>query len=130
MDGVAGLERIGRLANGRQPMVELHPHARNLFKAVSFPLWRSTRHNPVWMLQLVSPERLAALAQTRHSSRYTTSRGRFRCPLANGHLWFRAEQPARNRPLAYFSAEFGVHASLPIYSGASRPVGRPLQGSE
>ena len=40
-----------------------HRPARNLFKAVSYPLWKSTRHNPVEMLYLVSAERLEALAR-------------------------------------------------------------------
>jgi starch phosphorylase len=41
----------------------------------------------------------------------------FDAELANGDLWFVEHHPAHTRPVAYFSAEFGLHGSLPIYSG-------------
>ncbi|NIV32190.1 MAG: DUF3417 domain-containing protein, partial [Anaerolineae bacterium] len=57
-------ERIWRLADLADSLWwSWHPPARNLFKAVSYPLWRSTRHNPVRMLQLVNPQRLERLAR-------------------------------------------------------------------
>jgi starch phosphorylase len=38
--------------------------------------------------------------------------------LANGHLWFPDQYPDLTaRPIAYFSAEFGLHQSLPNYAG-------------
>ncbi|TET55539.1 MAG: alpha-glucan family phosphorylase, partial [Anaerolineales bacterium] len=38
--------------------------------------------------------------------------------LKNGHLWYSTEYPhLLLRAIAYFSAEFGVHQSLPVYSG-------------
>jgi starch phosphorylase len=119
MDSIAGFERIGRLAElANNLWWSWHPQARNLFKTVSFPLWRSTRHNPVWMLQLVPPERLAALAHDpAFLDLYDQVIAAFDADRENGHLWFCAGQPALKQPLAYFSAEFGVHASLPIYSG-------------
>jgi starch phosphorylase len=36
--------------------------------------------------------------------------------MGNGHLWARQAYPDQ-RPVAYLSAEFGIHFSLPIYSG-------------
>ena len=39
-----------------------HRQARDLFKILDYPLWRSTSHNPVKMLQEVSPERLEEVA--------------------------------------------------------------------
>ncbi len=95
-----------------------HPPARNLFKAVSYPLWRSTRHNPVRMLQLANPQRLEALARDpEFLSLYDRVLDAFETDLSNGHLWFSEEHPDQRRPVAYFSAEFGLHGSLPIYSG-------------
>ena len=95
-----------------------HPPARNLFKAVSYPLWRSTRHNPVRMLQLANPQRLEALARDPDFlSLYDRVIDAFETDLSNGHLWFSEEHPDLHRPVAYFSAEFGLHGSLPIYSG-------------
>jgi glycogen phosphorylase len=95
-----------------------HVPARNLFKAVSYPLWKSTRHNPVWMLQFVDPQRLVVLSQDADFlNLYDAVMAAYNADLSNGHLWFAAEHPERQRPVAYFSAEFGLHGSLPIYSG-------------
>ena len=95
-----------------------HVPARNLFKAVSYPLWKSTRHNPVWMLQLVDPQRLAVLSQDADFLElYDKVMAAYNADLGNGHLWFTAEHPDLRRPVAYFSAEFGLHGTLPIYSG-------------
>ena len=95
-----------------------HRPARNLFKAVSYPLWRSTRHNPVRMLQMANPQRLEGLTQDPDFlSLYDRVVDAFETDLSNGHLWFPEQHPDLRRPVAYFSAEFGLHGSLPIYSG-------------
>ena len=39
-----------------------NPRAREVFRKLDYPLWRQTAHNPVLMLQLVSPEMLALAA--------------------------------------------------------------------
>jgi len=112
-------ERIGRLADLAENLWwSWHPQARNLFKAVSYPLWSSTAHNPVHMLQLIPPEVLVALAQDAgFLALYDQMVAEFDADLNNGHLWFRNQYPHLQRPVAYFSAEFGLHGSLPIYSG-------------
>jgi starch phosphorylase len=105
-----------------------HPQARSLFKQISYPLWRATAHNPVRMLQLVSPERLEALAHDPDfAAEYERVLAAFDAEMGDGHLWFCHQYPdvgAQPAPvgngetgLAYFSAEFGIHGSLPIYSG-------------
>ncbi len=112
-------ERIRRLADLADNLWwSWHPPARNLFKVVSYPLWKSTHHNPVRMLQSISPQRLEALAQDpSFLSQYDRVVAAFDTDLADGHLWFRGEYPELRQPVAYFSAEFGLHGSLPIYSG-------------
>ncbi len=95
-----------------------HPPARQLFKAVNYPLWRSTRHNPWLMLQLVNPERLQRLIQSEEFlALYDSVVEAFDQDMADGHLWFQQNHPEQQRAVAYFSAEFGLHGSLPIYSG-------------
>jgi starch phosphorylase len=95
-----------------------HRPTRNLFKALSYPLWKSTRHNPVQMLHLVSAERLEALAKDQEFlQQYDQVVSAFDTEVADGHLWFRREHADLRQPVAYFSAEFGLHGSLPIYSG-------------
>ncbi len=96
-----------------------HRQARDLFKMLDYPLWRSTGHNPVKMLLEVSPERLEELAAAPTFLRqYDAVLMALDADLRNGHLWFPAQHPDLTaRPVAYFSAEFGLHQSLPIYSG-------------
>ncbi|MBI3549814.1 MAG: alpha-glucan family phosphorylase [Elusimicrobia bacterium] len=95
-----------------------HPEARSLFKLVDRTLWRETNHNPVRLLKSCNPERLNALSKDpaflqaydavlRDLSNYMKADG----------TWYKGLGAGDTRPIAYFSAEFGVHNSLPIYSG-------------
>jgi glycogen phosphorylase len=95
------------------------PEARELFKRLDLTLWRSTQHNPVEMLRAISTERLDAVAHDpsfiRHYNKVMMILDR---ELENGHLWFSTTYPElQQQRIAYFSAEFGLHNSLPIYSG-------------
>lgn len=112
-------ERIHRLVDLADNLWwSWHPRARALFKAVSRPLWGSTQHNPVRILQLVSQERLETLARDpKFLDLYDRILEAFDAELKNGHLWFPSQYPGLKAPVAYFSAEFGLHSSLPIYSG-------------
>jgi starch phosphorylase len=96
-----------------------HREARDLFKTLDHSLWRSTDHNPVEMLREVSPERLEELvADPLFLRQYDAVLMALDADLNNGHLWFPSRYPElAAKPIAYFSAEFGLHQSLPIYSG-------------
>ncbi|OQY18414.1 MAG: hypothetical protein B6I34_10785 [Anaerolineaceae bacterium 4572_32.1] len=96
-----------------------HRQARDLFKMLDYPSWSSTGHNPVKMLLEVSSQRLAELAADPLFLRqYDAVLMAFDRDLKNGHLWFPGKYPDLvSHPVAYFSPEFGLHQSLPIYSG-------------
>jgi starch phosphorylase len=96
-----------------------HREARDLFKMLDYTLWRTTSHNPVQMLLEVTPERLTRIASDPlFLRRYDAVVMSLDADLRNGHLWFPTHYPdLTDRPVAYFSAEFGLHRSLPIYSG-------------
>jgi starch phosphorylase len=96
-----------------------NPDTRELFRQLDLPLWRRTQHNPVQMLQQISAEQLeAAASDSLFYSRYKRAMLAFDREMANGHTWFRRQYPQADGFLtAYFSAEFGLHSSLPIYSG-------------
>ncbi len=95
-----------------------HPEARALFKEIDLALWRSTHHNPVLLLQQC-PARLEALAgDARFLARYDAVISSFERYLAGEGTWFSKQHPElKGKVIAYFSAEFGVHNSLRIYSG-------------
>lgn len=96
-----------------------HRQARDLFKMLDYPLWHSTGHNPVKMLLEVPLERLEELAADPLFLRqYDAVLMALDADLTNDHLWFPDQHPdLMARPVAYFSAEFGLHQSLPLYSG-------------
>ena len=96
-----------------------HRPARDLFKAVDHTLWITTRHNAVRILREVPEKNLAKLAEDPAFLRqYDSVIMDLDHDVENGHLWYSKAYPGlKDYPVAYFSAEFGVHTSLPIYSG-------------
>ena len=92
---------------------------RALFEALDPTLWDDTEHNPVRLLHEVPPDRLAkAAADPAFLKRYDAVLVNFDEMLAGEDTWCVNECPELSaKRLAYFSAEFGVHNSLPIYSG-------------
>ncbi len=115
--------------------------ARDLFRSIDLPLWRMTRHNPVDLLLRVKPERLAALAEDRgFLERYEAVIATVEHESTSEHTWFAQHYPEHlDKPIAYFCAEFGLHNSVPIYSGglgvlagdhckAASDLGVPLVG--
>lgn len=95
------------------------PEARQLFEMLDPTLWRLTHHNPVKLLQELKPERLSSLGEdpifVRQYSAVLKSYDEYMAPQGS---WFATRYPALNdRAIAYFSAEFGLHNSIPIYSG-------------
>ena len=96
-----------------------HPQARELFGAIDQTLWSITAHNPVKLLREVGPERLNALAQDpTFLRRYDTVLMAFDADLTTQDTWLAHSAPELlGTTVAYFSAEFGIHSSLPIYGG-------------
>ncbi len=111
------IERLAELAHNL--WWSWHQDARDLFKMLDYPLWRSTGHNPARMLLEASPERIREMARDPLFLRqYDTVILAFDRDVENGHLWFQETYPDfPDRPIAYFSAEFGLHQSIPVYSG-------------
>ncbi len=96
-----------------------HPEAEALFGAIDRTLWAITQHNPVKLLWEVKPEQLAALARDpAFLRRYDAVLMTFDADLSTRDTWLSQSVPSLvNVPVAYFSAEFGIHNSLPIYGG-------------
>ncbi|MDP9356022.1 MAG: alpha-glucan family phosphorylase [Chloroflexota bacterium] len=97
-----------------------HEPARALFRSLNPPLWEVTDHNAVLFLHRLSPERLEAAAEDPAYLRaYDEVLAEFDAKLsAENGTWIREHEPElTTKTLAYFSAEFGLHRSLPIYSG-------------
>src|SRR6266849_4467796 len=95
------------------------PSARRLFRHLDPELWNRTNHNPVRMLQLSRQARLEELAQDKAFLRELKQvHDAFRNYLARQDTYGKmGAGSAIKRPVAYFSAEFGFHESIPNYSG-------------
>ena len=93
--------------------------ARNAFRRLDYPLWRETAHNPVLMLRLMPRDRLEhAAADPSYVANYDRAIQRLDAARAAHNTWCEAECPDfQGKSLAYFSAEFALHQSLPIYAG-------------
>ncbi len=98
-----------------------YPAAQALYHAIDPELWKQVNHNPVKFLRLVSQRRLDAVAQDpEFLARYQDVMAAFDAymkPQPRQTWYARTQGDRRERVIAYFSAEFGLHESLPIYSG-------------
>jgi starch phosphorylase len=117
-----------------------HPDAAEVFCRLDRELWERVYHNPVRMLGMLDQQRLMSAARDEgylaHLRRVHES---FRKHM-EAHGWFHATHAHNTKlQIAYFSAEFGLHESLPIYSGglgilagdhlkSASEIGLPLTG--
>ncbi|HLG77801.1 MAG TPA: alpha-glucan family phosphorylase [Ktedonobacteraceae bacterium] len=98
-----------------------HPEARLLYSSLDPDLWEHVGHNPVRFLSEVEPQKLELAAeQQEYLQQYDSVISDFDHyihPLPED-TWFSRTYPELvGKTIAYFSAEFGLHESLPIYSG-------------
>jgi len=120
-----------------------NPEATKLFRDLAPDRWEDLRQCPLVLLQRVSTERLSAVASDPdYVARYDAVMERFDTMRANetAETWVGRHAPELvDRTVAYFSAEFGLHSALPIYSGglgvlagdhakAASDLGLPLVG--
>ena len=97
-----------------------HPDVVSLFRDLDPVRWRQLDHNPVALLAEITPDQLAERASemvlyTRINQAYR----RLKDYLSNTQTTWGARESGvlGSMPVAYFSAEFGIHESVPIYSG-------------
>ena len=95
------------------------PSARSLFRHLDPELWDRTNHNPVRMLQLSRQARLEEVSQDKAFLRELRQvHDAFKKYLERQDTYGKTGAgSAIKKPVAYFSAEFGFHESLPNYSG-------------
>ena len=96
-----------------------HAEGRAVFRSLDYALWRSTAHNPVRMLALIPRAKLEQAAGDPAFVRlYESAIAALDHARAAHNTWWTATYPQlTGRAVAYFSAEFALHQSLPIYAG-------------
>lgn len=95
-----------------------NPNATDLFNRIDPQLWESIYHNPVQFLRNVRQRNLIAAANNpTWLADYDAVVVAFDAYMNRKDTWFKRTYPTEKSTIAYFSAEFGLHESLPIYSG-------------
>ena len=95
------------------------PDVLSIFRSLDPALWRQVNHNPVeFLVQIPTDELHKKAVDQALEARISFAFHRLHDYLGDEHTWGSMNAgPLRSKPVAYFSAEFGLHESLPIYSG-------------
>jgi glycogen phosphorylase len=90
-----------------------------LFRDLEPVRWRNLNHNPISLLSEIAMQDLERRAgELVLHGRINYNYRRLREYLESDRTWGATHAGVlRPRPVAYFSAEFGLHESIPIYSG-------------
>jgi glycogen phosphorylase len=93
--------------------------AERLFNELDPVRWRELDHNPIALLSEISLDQLEERASQRVlHSRLNYAYRRMQEYIKSCRTWGATHAGVlKAHPVAYFSAEFGIHESLPIYSG-------------
>ncbi len=97
-----------------------HPEVVSLFRDLDPLRWRQLDHNPVVLLAEMTPEQVADRASEMVLyTRINQAHRRLKDYLNNTQTTWGSRHAGvlGSKPVAYFSAEFGIHESVPIYSG-------------
>jgi starch phosphorylase len=96
-----------------------HPAARMLFKMLDRVAWKESGHNPIQMLVDFPADVLTRFGNDDdYLQHYQLVMEKFRSDIETKICWFAENVKGPGcLPIAYFSAEYGLHHSLPFYAG-------------
>jgi len=96
-----------------------HPGARMLFKMLDRIAWKESGHNPVLMLRELPQEVFeSSIKNSEYLQTYDAVLSRFQEEIQTKGGWFSENiTDPECLPIAFFSAEYGLHHSLPFYAG-------------
>jgi starch phosphorylase len=111
------IERLNELANNL--WWSWDEDGRQVFRSLDYQLWRNSGQNPVKQLRDISQERIdAAAVDPAFLELYDSAMQKFDRYMSSQGVWCYQYQPGKfEGPIAYFSAEYAIHNSLPIYAG-------------
>lgn len=96
-----------------------NPIGLRIYMQLDRRLWEKVNHNPIAFLHQIDQEKLAAAAKDEYFLEdYDRVMAAFDEYMNNGNAWFKQQYPElKDRQIAYFSFEFGLHESMPFYAG-------------
>ena len=112
------IERLGEIANNL--WWSWNTEFLRLFKMIDIDLWETIEKNPVRFLKLVAQDKLEEIAQNEEFlRRYDKCVQDFDGYMQSKNTWFDKKYGNNKRKdlIAYFSAEYGLDETIPIYSG-------------
>jgi len=112
--------RIGRLGELAYNLWWIwNPGAQRLYSQIDRSLWERSNHNPVSFLRHIERAQLNAATNDRdYLILYDRVMREFDAYLNSTDTWFQRTYPGySDKQIAYFSFEFGLHESLPVYAG-------------
>ncbi|MEM9083774.1 MAG: alpha-glucan family phosphorylase, partial [Planctomycetota bacterium] len=95
------------------------PAIRRVFEALDPPIWRAMNQNPLKTIAALSPERRATLAADPNFQAALAAALAEQRDYHSAKGWHdrKANGSAQRMRVAYFCMEYGLHESLPLYSG-------------
>lgn len=111
------IKRLGELAYNLWWV--WNPDAQAAYSHIEPEIWESVHHNPVALLNKCDRARLNALASDpEYLELYDSVFAEFDAYMGDKNTWFAERYPGyTSQHIAYFSFEFGLHESLPVYAG-------------
>lgn len=95
-----------------------HPEAQYIFRELSPRLWEKANHSAPWLMADISEQELKArMGDKDFARRVSAVLTAFDDYMDEKKTWGAAKAKGLKGPVAYFSAEFGLHESVKIYSG-------------
>ena len=111
------IEKLGEISNNL--WWSWNTEFLRLFQKIDMDLWEQCSKNPVKFLKQVSQERLEkASKDITFLKEYDKVAENFQDYMSSKNTWFSNKYPGNKKDLiAYFSAEYGLDQTIPIYSG-------------
>lgn len=109
------ISRLGELATNL--WWSWNPDAARLFGRLDYDLWERLGHNPIRLLNEVNRDRLNQAAKDKEYLEYYDWLFKIFDEYLKRDTWSQKAHPEFINPVAYFSMEYGLHETLPIYSG-------------
>ena len=111
------IEKLGEISNNL--WWSWNTEFLRLFQKIDMDLWEQCSKNPVKFLKQVSQDRLEKVAKdVSFLKEYDKVSENFEDYMNSKNTWFSNKYPGNKKDLiAYFSAEYGLDQTIPIYSG-------------
>jgi glycogen phosphorylase len=111
------IDRLGELAYNL--WWTWQPEAARLFGKLDYDMWERLNHNPIRLLREIGRPRLNQVVKDNdYLELYDRIFASYDAYFNDSKTWTRQTHPEfDSRSIAYFSMEFGLHETLPIYSG-------------